>query len=186
MQSWGEILCENGTKTVIALKYIMRLQPPYTRTLWNHPISYEVIKKESLQSTTHSQATGPVLQPRVTSPSCKVAVREKLGPSAFSSFPHLLGTDVLGERGAWGAVASHSLCPAHQQCLQDVYDPVTAKQYLLCLLLAGQQKLLPPIDIAGNWLFSLCKQELASKLQPVFLLLAMGSDFQLSEGGHSW
>lgn len=119
MQCRGEILCENGTKPVIALKYIMRLQPLYTRTLWKHPINNKVIKKKKknrcrvlLGHKPQHQYTFCLLQPRITSPSCKAAVRGKLGPSAFSSFTCLLGTDVRGEWGVGGAYCIPFILPS--------------------------------------------------------------------------
>jgi len=40
-----EILCENGTESVITLQYIIGLQPLYARTLRKHHINNEVMKK---------------------------------------------------------------------------------------------------------------------------------------------
>lgn len=60
MQSWGEILCENRTKSVIALKYIMRLQSLYMKALWNHPLNMsdkKIILAEHYSVTSHRTNT---------------------------------------------------------------------------------------------------------------------------------
>lgn len=113
MQCWGEILCENRTEPVIALKYIMRLQPLYTRILWKHPINNEVIKKKHpcrvlLSHKPQDQYIFCLLQPRITSSSCKASVRGKWGPSAFPCFTCLLGS--VGKNRCTGIAGSMGGC----------------------------------------------------------------------------
>lgn len=156
MQSWGEILCENGTKSVIALKYIMRLQPLYTRALWNHPINYEVIQKiilaEHYSVTSHRTNIATKNNFIILWSSCE----RKIGAPCLFLLHAPAKHRCVQERGEHGGLLLliHSAQLTSSAC--KVFMTWSEPSNTLFLLYAGQQKFLPPIDIAGNCLF-LCK-----------------------------
>lgn len=145
MRCWGEILCENGSKPVIAVKYIIRIQPVYTRTLWKYPVNNEVIKKKKRIlaecSSVTSHRTNAFFaccnQEQLHRP-VKLLWEENEGP-APSLASHACWDQICQESEERGGLLLPIRSAQGTSGACRLYDPVTAKQHpLFLLLLAGK------------------------------------------------